>query len=156
MYSCMIRTYCSTSTAVHVLGERGGWRDVDRQKPPYRPRSGNIRCTPVLIFFKILIFVRFTLPRLRRTTSSACSLPYCCTAVVLLSYTHYGFAGCCVDVFFLLCAVLYYVLLLYCCCTGWLGGSVFGCARGFVRFFLFLYFFPALPAPRWHSSANHY
>ena len=105
-------------------------------------------------FFVFVFFVGYTLPCLCHSSAF-----FCCTPVVLLSYTHCGFVGCWMFFSAACCAVLllYYVLLLCCCCTGWLGGSVRGCVHGFVFFFFLCNFFsPAIPAPRWHRSAYHW
>ena len=142
---------------MYVLGERGAWGGLERRKPPYRPRPGVVRRSTALFLF---LFFLSAIPSPRLWHSSAYFLLYCCTADVLLSCTALWVRGLLLDVFFLQCAccavlLLYYVLLLYFCCTGWLGGSVRGCVHGFVGFFLCFVFFPAMPAPRWHSSAYH-
>ena len=93
---------------------------------------------------------------------------FCCTSVVLLwllyysEYyrTHCGFVGCC-WVFFFCCAVLYYlcttvrtaVLLLLYVVAGRIGSWVCPWVRAFFSFCIFP---PAIPAPRWHTSAYHY
>ena len=142
-------TYCCTSTAVYVLGERGAWRGVERQKPPYRPRSGMVRRTTVTVFL-------FSFSFLSAIPSPVCGMVpriICCTAVLLLYYCRTHIMGPLVGVgcfsSVVCCAVLllYYLLLLYCCCTAWLGGSVRGCVHGFVGFFL-VYVFPPLYRPR--------
>ena len=135
MCCCMIRT------AVHihccVLGERGGWRAVERQNHPYQPRSGMLRHTTVILFFVFCFFVRCTLPRLWH--SSACFLLYRCTAVVLLPTTHCGFVGCW-KLFFccVLCCITTVlrtavdVLLLYGVATWmWIGSWACPWVRGF-------------------------
>ena len=50
-YVLLYDTYCCTSTAVYVLGERGAWRGGGRQKRPFRPRSGMVRRTQKKLFF---------------------------------------------------------------------------------------------------------
>ena len=100
-----------TSSAVCVLGERGAWRGVERQKPPYRPRSS---------------IVRYTLPCQPRF--------FCCTLAVLLSYAHFGFVGC--RVFFFCCVMLCCTTAVLRTAVGWLNGSVRGYVHGFVFFFL--------------------
>ena len=143
-----------TSAAVYVLGERGAWRGVERQKPPYRPRSGMVWRTAAVIF--LFLFFLSAIP------SPVSAIVPRFFAVLLLYYYRTHIVGSwVVGCFFsaACCAVLllYYVLLLCCCCTGWLGGSVRGCVHGFVFFFFLCNFFsPAIPAPRWHRSAYHW
>ena len=45
MIRTAVRTYCC------VLGERGAWRGVERQRSPYRPRSGTVWRTTVIFLF---------------------------------------------------------------------------------------------------------
>ena len=135
-------TYCCTSTAVYVLGERGAWRGVERKKPPYRTRSS---------------IVRYTLPCLWHS-SAFFLLLYSCRTINIIVHTLWvrGFLGayfsaaCCAVL--LLYYVLLYVLLLY-GVGGWVDRFVG--VHGFVFFFLFSFLPPAIPAPSWHSSAYH-
>ena len=49
MIRTAVRTYCC------VLGERGAWRGVERQRSPYRPRSGTVWRTTVIFYFYLRV-----------------------------------------------------------------------------------------------------
>ena len=118
----------TSTAAVYVLGERGAWRGVERQKPPYRPPALAWFGVPLLLFLCCFfgpLCPRLSLVQFPRIFGFTAVL----LAAVLLSYTHCAFVGC--WMFFLLFAVLYY-------------NRFVGCVHGFVEFFFsFVLFFPA-------------
>ena len=74
-------TYCYTSytsTSVFLLSERGAWRGMEGQKPPYRPRSSMVR--PTTSFFCLFLFFS----ALPSPVSGIVPRLFCCTLVVLL------------------------------------------------------------------------
>ena len=109
-------------------------------KPSYRPSSGMARPTNVILY--IVLFVRYTLPRLWH--SSTKFLLYCCCTAVMVN--NCGFEGC-RPCFFLQCAALNYCCTTYCLCTGWLGGSVRDCVQGFLFSVFFGFCFPRYKGP---------
>ena len=125
MCCCIIRTavhiYCCVRTRRGGGVERRGEAKTVISAPLWHGSA--YHC-----YFFVFVFVRYTLPCLWH--SSAYFLLYCCTAVVLLSYTHCGFVGCSWMFFSLLCAVLYYAVLrtavvkLY-GVAGWIGSCFF-------------------------------
>ena len=152
--SCVVQGWMLlyTSAAVYVLGERGAWRGVERQKPPYRPRSGMVWRTAAVIFL-FLFFLSAIPSPVSAIVPRFLLLYYCCTIIVHTLWVRglLVMFFCCV----LCCttAVLRsVVVLLWYAVGGWIGSWL--CPRVHV-FFLLQFLFPAIPAPHWRSSAYH-